>query len=377
MKSNTLLRLFFMLVMLAAFIDFYKNACAELVLIRSRSGAEGQGWLFGAPQNGQSWIVTPAHVVASRETGELEPFYFIDSHGVSGESARPISGIAFTHSATADREAYDLAFARVVVGRPDGSCLSRLGLSSYGYQAAMMRTQGFNVISRFLTSSGTLPVMLARHSVDSFGGAVIDFKIVGDVAQDTMRKGMSGSIVVAEIGGQNEPMAMVLEVDTARNVLRTMRFDYIKNSFNAVSSKKNTAFSGTESLSNIPYSVLYTSYVPGNGDHGTASLQQADGCWKALPLEGKKTADIVIAINEHGKTIDKIIIAQAPWCGSGSVQFWVDQRVNENENWEYATMCRAVDHNSTGCRIGLSSPRQLRLRFNARDSISIHGILLQ
>lgn len=377
MKSSAVFCLFFVLQIVVLFGNACQIVFAEPVLIRSRSGLEGQGWLFGDPQNGQSWIVTPAHVVASPETGELEPFYFIDSQGVAGESSKPIPGVTYTRSATADREAYDLAFARVVVGRPDGLCRSRLGLPSYGYQAAMMRVQGFNVITLLQSSLGTLPVVLAHHSVDSFGGAVIDFKLVGDFAQNPMRKGISGSVVVAEIGGQNEPVAMILRIDTTTNRLRTLRFDYIKESFNSVRSKSPTSSLGTQSLNDIPYSILYASYAPEDGDHGTASLQQTDGCWRALPLKEKKTADIVVAINEQEKIINKIIVIQAPWCGSGSVHFWVDQRVDENANWEYATACRSEELNSVVCRIGLTSPRQIRLRFDATNSISIHGIRLQ
>ena len=53
-------------------------AKAESILIRTKSGVEGQGWLFGAQTGEKCWIVVPVHVVASPESGKLEPFYFFD-----------------------------------------------------------------------------------------------------------------------------------------------------------------------------------------------------------------------------------------------------------------------------------------------------------
>jgi hypothetical protein len=136
-------------VLFAAVLAAISPAMAEPVLIRSRSGMEGQGWLFGAPQDGKSWIVAPAHVIASPETGKLEPFFFVDAFGVAGESAEPISGAPALSETVADREARDLAFARVLVGREDGTCRSRLGMSTVAYNSAMLKVSDFKIVSCF------------------------------------------------------------------------------------------------------------------------------------------------------------------------------------------------------------------------------------
>lgn len=376
MTSTTSSILASIFVILSFFASFCHTAFAEPVLIQSRSGQVGHGWLFGAPQDGQCWVAAPAHVVASPETGELLPFYFVDSRGVSGECEKPFFQDTANSTSLADAEGRDLSFARVAIGRADGECRSRLGLPSLGYQSAMLKANGFVAVSQFQTSAGGLPLTLHRRSVDSFGGAVVDFKPSGNVPQGSLRKGISGSPVVTEIGGQTVPVAMILRINPDTGVLRTLRFDYIKEQFNKIRTQRVDGNPTPIHMEGIPYRILQTSYIPASGDLGALSLLQENGCWAAKAPEGKKTAELVIAID--GQTRIKILeLLRTPSCGSTPLHVWVDQRVQENATWEYVTAYKSNSPESASFRIELSPPRQIRLRFEAKEPISIQGIRLQ
>ncbi|MCJ2164679.1 MULTISPECIES: hypothetical protein [unclassified Pseudodesulfovibrio] len=243
-----------------------------------------------------------------------------------------------------------------------------------GYQAAMLKAQGFLIVSMFQTSAGGLPLTLARHSVDSFGGAVIDFKPVGTLPGGAFRKGISGSPVVTEIHGQIIPVAMVLRINPDTGVLRTLRFDYIKEQFNRIKAKEEGSPIAQTTSEGIPYRIEYTSYAPIDGDLGASTLQQT-GCWGAMANEGKKTVELILSVNKPGM-IDSIEIQQSETCGSGPLHFWLDQRVNDKGNWEYVRAYEQKEKTNSSHRIGLAAPRQLRIRFDARNPVFIQGIRL-
>lgn len=355
---------------------FIQTAHAESVLVRSRSGDTGQGWLFGSPTNGQCWIAVPAHVIMSPETGRLESFHYTDMQGVSGETGIPASGGAGSRDSAADNESQDLAFAPVVAGRQAGACKSRLGVPTLKYQTIMRTAQTFNVLHMHPTSYRTFPTQLAAGAVDQYGGAVIEFSVGKDTASEFLRKGISGATIAATDSGVSVPVAMILRIKNETGTLRAMRYDYIKDRFASAETPREATVHTAPTGRGIPYRIISMLNVPSAGDTGATGLQSGSGCWRSEAVPDARTVDLTILAATAGQRIESIKVVTAP-CGNAPLRYWVDQRLREDTPWEYVTACEQAANSSTDCRISLSGPRQLRLRFDARTPVAISEIRLQ
>ncbi len=124
---------------------------------------------------------------------------------------------------------------------------------------------------------------LLKSSVDSLGGSVIDLKPGAGVDEAFMRKGLSGAIVVTDIGGAATPVAMVIKVNTQTNTLRSMRFDYIKARFAEIWAQEEPRAETGGTVGFVPYRIISTSHYPLGGDLGVMGLQGNRGAG-VLPL---------------------------------------------------------------------------------------------
>lgn len=357
-------------------------AQAESVLIRTRAGGEGQGWLFGAHAGEKCWIAVPAHVVMSPETGALEPFYFFDNSGKTGESAMPFSAAPEAQQTTADREAQDLAFARVRLGRNDGACHSRLGLPGYAYQGILGKREGFAVASMLRTSAGTFGVTLERKSIDSHGGAVIEFAVEKTDAEKFLRKGLSGATVSATDGGKIQPVAMVLKIQEDQTTLRALRYDYIKTRFDTIKLPEEPEYRNSADDGTLAFTMMQASYLPLSGDKGVSSLKEESGCWKAAALGGQRTVELIIGVSGSISKVETLEVLQSEACSGTPVKLWIDQRSSSAGSWAYVTEGVSTPSTSppgasTPIRINLSGPRELRLRFDASRPVAISSLRLR
>ncbi len=353
-------------------------AHAESILIRTKSGVEGQGWLFGAHAGEKCWIAVPAHVVTSPETGSLTPFYFFDSRDNTGESAMPVAAVSDMQSSVVSREASDLAFARVLEGRSDGQCRSRLGLPLYTYQAILGKRDGFSVSSMHKTSFGTFDVTLDRKSVDSHGGATIDF-VVEDVPTNKqfLRKGLSGATVATVENGKVQPVAMVIRVLEDDRTLRALRYDYIKDLFFSLRWPDDPAYRQGADDGSLDYKVVHAKYLPLAGDAGVDSLKSDAGCWKASAHGGQRMVELVIEVRDANARIETLHIHQSEQCNGQPVKYLLDQRSSSRDAWVHITSGISQYGDEASCRIALSGPRQFRIRMEATQPITLSGLRLR
>lgn len=365
---------FFFSIMYLFFSDCH--ALAEHIFIQLKNGSEGHGWLFGAYEGEQCWIAVPAHVVASPETGKLEPFIFFDSSGNSGESGIPVNVSGTKHNSVAERESSDLAFARVLAGRSDGQCHSRLGLFSYAYQTMLTQTSGFTGFSMLKTSKGTFDVTLDRRSVDSLGGVVLEFKINGQQAK-ALRRGLSGTTIMSNYKGMMQPVAMALRVDENNGLLRCLRYDYIKKLFNNLKLADDISFDRKQSSGYIDYKIVQAKYKPSVGDSGLSSLKSESGCWRATAQDNQNLVELVIAVPKDAVQVKTLEINQNNSCYGDPVKYWVEYRNSSNEAWVYAAKGASKHGGTDQHYIGLSCPKEFRITFDASNPIVLSGIRLR
>jgi len=353
-------------------------AKAEIVSIHAKSGEVGHGWLFGSTgaAPGACWIAAPAHVVAAPETAELQAFTFTDRNGVNGESEVPLPGGPSSGQTLADREAADLSFARVANGRKDGSCLSRLGVPTYLYQNLMTSAAVLTATSLLKTSLGEFGVSITRGAVDALGGSVLDFRPVaaGDVT--FLQKGLSGATVTTQRSGDLVPFAMILRVDPKQNTMRGLRFDYIRERFEAVEREAVGSHpAGQNADRGTVYRILNFA-VGAGGKDGPSRLLSPGACWRASAPEGSERIELQIEIADPSLRIETLQLAQNEDCTSGPLTYFVEQRVSEASDWVFAGKCRS-DLENKPCRIGLQAPRQFRIRIDASRPIAVSGLQLR
>ena len=345
---------------------------AETVYIESKSGSLGSGWLFGSIKDGKCWIVTPAHVVTSKETGALEPFKYYDGSDVTGQSATPFRLAADQKPTTrADKEANDLAFARVRSGRPDGSCTSRLGLPSHAYQYMLQKQKGFYVGYRFKTSSGTFGVNQTHRGVDAYGGAALDFTATDQLSTSLLRQGLSGSAVLAEFDGKVQPVALVTSLDQKNGIIKALRFDLIKEKFAKGPLPGDLPLRSNAQDGYIDFDIVRASYLPIEGDTGPESLQENNSCWRAAARGGERTVELVLAVRKREINASAIEIMQSDACGGTAVKFWIDQHTTGESEWQHVASGITENSGNVSIRVNGAGMREYRIKFQAAKPVHI------
>ncbi|MDD4702403.1 MAG: hypothetical protein PHI96_09300 [Desulfovibrio sp.] len=343
--------------------------------IQSKSGVRGLGWLFGAHDKGKCWIVTPAHVIASPETGELEPFYFFDGNDNTGQSALPFRIQSKAEQANrVEREAEDLAFARILSGRADGTCLSRLGLPGYAYKSILQNQEGFSIVNMFKTSYSSFAVTLARRGVDIYGGALLEFSTNDPKASPLLRQGLSGATVMADTRDNMRPVALVLRIDADKKTITALKYDYIKNLFDKGQWPALAAIRhGASEDDMLDFEIIRANYMPVPGDDGPDSLRSEAGCWKALAKGGQRTVELVFAVKGVHTKVEAVEVMMSDACGGVPVKFWLDQRPADNESWQHITGGTSSRDGSIR-RVGLSGMREYRLTFDASKPVHLSRV---
>ena len=366
------------ILVIAALVLCMNTAYAETVYIESKSGSVGSGWLFGSIKDGKCWIVAPAHVVMSKETGALEPFKFYDGTDVTGQSATPfrLASGPKTNS-RADKDADDLAFARVRSGKADGACTSRLGLPGHAYQYLLQKQNGFFIGYRFKTSSGTFGVNQIHRGVDAYGGAALDFTAADQSSVALLRQGLSGSTVLAEYDGKVQPVALVIKLDQKNDTIRALRFDVIKEKFDKGPLPDDLSLRRNADDGYVDFDLVRASYLPISGDFGPESLQESNGCWRAAAKGGERTVELVLAVRKRETDASAIDIMQSAACGGGPVKFWIDQRATTESEWQYATSGITVKSGNVSNRVNGAGMREYRIKFQADKPVHIAKIRMR
>ena len=365
-------------ILVVAVLVLFKNAAhAETVYIESKSGSVGSGWLFGSMKDGKCWIVTPAHVVKSKETDALEPFRYYDDTDVTGQSATPFR-LASDKKPTsrADNDADDLVFARVRSGRADGSCTSRLGLRDHAYQYMLQKQKGFYIEYRFKTSSGTFGVTQFHRGVDAYGGAALDFK-ADQLSTSLLHQGLSGSTVLAEFDGKVQPVALVIKLDEKSYTIKALRFDVIKEKFDKGPLPDDLSLRRNAEDGYVDFDLVPASYLPMTDDSGPESLQENNGCWRAAAKGGERTVELVLAVRKPGTDASAIDIMQSAACGGKPVKFWIDQRATTESEWQYATSGITVESGNVSNRVNGAGMREYRIKFQADKPVHIAKIRMR
>ncbi|MDY0259931.1 MAG: hypothetical protein RBR41_09740 [Desulfovibrio sp.] len=352
-------------------------AWAETVHIQARSGEVGHGWLFGSMIDGACWIVTPAHVVASPETGELEPFYFYDGTEATGQSAKPfrlVTGKAVT--AKAEKEADDLAFARVQTGRTDGACTSRLGLQDYAYKNLLQRQSGFYIANMFKTSSGTFNVTLSRKGVDAYGGALLEFFSDDPRSEPFMHQGLSGATVMADFGNKIQPVAMVVSISADKKRITALRYDFIKKRFEKGPLPEDVSVRKDADDGDFDFKIIEAKYMPMPGDKGPDSLRGKNGCWKAAAKGGQRTVELIFAVKNSNATVSSIEVFQSNDCQTAPAKFWIDQRSPGAEEWQFVAAGSSTSE-GVKCTVNSKGVREFRLKFMADKPVGVARLRLR
>ena len=365
-------------LVVVALVLIEPSSHAETVYIESKSGSVGSGWLFGSIKDGKCWIVTPAHVVTSKETGTLEPFFFFDGTGATGQSATPFRLASEQKgNSRADKQADDLAFARVRSGRADGSCASRLGLPGHAYQYMLQKQTGFYVGYRFKTSSGTFSVTQIHRGVDAYGGAALDFSAADQSSASLLRQGLSGSTVLAEYDGKVQPVALVTELHQERGIIKALRFDFIKERFDNGPLPDDLSARRNAEDGYVDFDVVRASYLPITGDSGPTSLQENNGCWSGAARGGERTVELLLVVRKRGINVTAIEIDQSAACGGTPAKFWIDQRATAESEWQYAASGITVSSGKVSSRVNGAQMREYRIKFQADKPVRIAKIRMR
>jgi hypothetical protein len=373
-------RFFPFMLALGLILTVVAPARSETVFVRSRGGEIGRGWLFGSAgvNPGDCWIVVPAHVVRSPETKALEPFFFSDTNGKSGESGDPISAGVENPATTAERDASDLAFARVSSGRRDGQCLSRLGVPTFVYGNLATANPRLTVLSTLTTSYGAFEAVIKSGAVDQFGGAVLDFGITHEEDSSYLKKMLSGATIIAERAGQPIPFAMVIRVTEDQHGMRGLRFDYIRERFTAIEAADAARHRGIRaSTEGVPYRVLDYKAIDVTGSEGPSVLTRGGGCWRAAPSGGRRDVELSIELSDKLDRVESLALLQTEACNSGTHSFWIERRNDDRADWDYLGRCESRLTDSPACRIGITGPGQIRLRIEAKGPIAVSALILR
>lgn len=337
-------------------------AGADPVIIRTPQGQHGQGWLFGAPQDGACWLAMPNHILGERQAATVT---FSDGHGVGGE-AGPALDIAESPEALAATGGHpDLAFAPVTTA--GHLCLSGLGLPAYAYAATLPRHPILQVSDLLATSARYFDVAIKQVKVDAEGGLMIGVWPVEERSVANMSKGISGAVATVSHSTGRKPFAMILRADQVRGIALAMRFDAIKAAFAPIRRSWSRAAREHEVAANgTGYEILgFKAIVRGN-DPGPSVLQRDEGCWRVAAPGGSPTVDLTIANSSAFDRIEAMEVSAGQDCVPAAQTYYLEHRSEPDAPWVYLGQCHvksATGTYATSCRVGVSGKQQFRLRF--------------
>ena len=324
-------------------------ALAEPVLITSKAGAKGQGWLFGSPRDASCWIAVPRHVVETHKGGPLADFQWRDAKGREGSGVSPYEPMV----------GLDLAFAKAS-GRLDGACLSRLGGDDLSFVVARQPTVE-------AISMETTHVEPRRMQLRDFNGDYVRFAPANDEARREMKPGLSGSPLVLRTGGEapDRPVGLVANVDPSQDFGHAVRFDTIKRLF--LTSSKDQIETLPADPDNEFTLVNSTGVSRDQSSSAEASITDS-GCWIAAPPAGARSFSIEIAPHNPGASFSGVALVFDQTCAS--VPDGIVLEKIQGENWTTLSGCR-LSASRAHCVAAGQSIDRLRLTIIRRDGAEV------
>lgn len=335
---------------------------ADPVLIQTRGGAQGQGWLFGAPVDGECWLALPEHVARGHEAAGVS---FATTMGQSGETG-PLIPIASNDDALAATGGQtDLAFAAVTT--TGMACYSSIGLPEYTYQSQLARNPILQVTDHLSTSRRPFDVAIRQIRVDDVGGRVIALWPVRSEDERSMSKGISGAVATLARANSIMPFAMIFRVRDDKQMAISLRFDAIRAAFGPIRTQWQRTKRAQEIGQNgLGYDVVGFEGFPLSGSSGPGSLRTSEGCWQAAAKGGAQTVDLVIETRSRFDHVQSMALEASPDCAPAPAMAYVEYRKDDQDSWTYHGACavRTLDAPETQpCPVNKTGQLQLRLRF--------------
>lgn len=317
------------------------SVAAEPVAIVSSTRANGFGWLFGSPNDGECWIATPLHVIELTRGGEPGPFVWRSQSGIEGTGEAPI----------APEATLDLAFARAS-GIEPGKCLSRLGVADLS--SALGRYPVAEAVSPLKTQ-----VRPRRLQLRDFDADVIRIEPVDGAARKAFQSGISGSPLL-EVEGEGRdprPLGLILSVDPKTNQGAALRFDTIRRVFLTLQGSADRRHQPSASLN---YKIVNSTAISPDPAASSAALA-AGGCWSAAPPAGERSFRFEIVA---AREFQELTIVVDPRCGSAADAVVIEAPTSSS--WYAIAQC-TFDGTTTACVRQLTLTARARLTVIRRD----------
>lgn len=339
---------------------------AEAVFVDAGFGEVGNAWLFGSRRDQTCWLALPWHVLAPMGVDDAAPFFFKDQSGQIGEAGAPIRVTRSQQALLATNGNDDLAFARVTAGVPQGACNSRLGLPSGGFSVALQSTPRLALYAMQETTVVTFETRLSRMSAD--GGRGSTFLVEPTEAEDRrfLQGGLSGGTVLMDWQGSLHPAGMVLSVLEGQRAAVVLRFDRLREAFEAIESQQATdAPASDQSQGGEPrgsIAVVGVRGVVAADSTPLSGIVAQGGCWRAGPPDGERAVEIVLAVT--GLTASEarsLHLVVDPACGAPST-YVVEARQPSGDWVTISTACLSGTNDSPPCPLPRKEQLTLRLR---------------
>ncbi|NUB46601.1 hypothetical protein GEU84_019595 [Fertoebacter nigrum] len=343
-------------------------ARAEVVFVNAAFEEVGNGWLFGSRNDSSCWIALPWHVVGTMDTTTAPAFAFRDQSGRSGETAQPIRVSAVPGALQAAGMVDDLAFARVVAGRAEGDCNSRLGLPGQSYVDALARSRALNVIHVQEGATVTFAVDRFRSTTDEAQGSRFLVRPLNPADRTFFRGGLSGSIVFLDWEGNPLPAAMILEVRKDEGDASVLRFDLVRAAFELIEAAQNSRSpEPLDQPGQIRFEILHLLAVPLEASALLSEIAPG-GCWQVTPPPGKRVVEVVLQIKDNVQ-VSAIRLRADPACGPATA---LTIEMNRGDGWTTLNNRCMVGASASICRVGAKGP--LKLRFRAVPAQGVVGL---
>lgn len=361
--------LFRFIIIIFLFLGITQQVQAERVFIERQNGEQGQGWLFGAKDrlgDMRCWIALPAHVAGWRNGFEGQPLKacaFRTSAGRQGITRIPVSVSQSKKAQDLFGHNLDLAFASVKSGFRNGECLSRLGLSSFVYDATSRKKMNVDAVSISKKRFDLFQMSLKRGGLGTVNHMQIFEPVFPDDKAIYLKGGLSGSIVTFDYLGHTHPFAMITSVNPANSTAGGIRFDAIAKAFVHLRAQINTEESRTENFQqgSLPYRIVQYEGKLDSSHAAQEVLSQPETCWKMVPSGGQKMVRLYIE-PERYTPISSIVFLRDPSCGANAIQIGVDVSYDKGVSWVRLADCPLISGAiESRCDLYLSQATSLRI----------------
>jgi hypothetical protein len=338
-------------------------ARSETVFVDASFSEIGNGWLFGSRRDQSCWLALPWHVIAAMDARTAPPFAFTNQRGQVGETAEPIRVSQNAAALEAAGGNDDLAFARVTAGFAPEGCVSRLGLPGAGFAQALDSSARMHFSAMQERTTIGFQGELLRATTDADRGSTFLVRPANDSDRAFLQGGLSGGIVLMEWQGRLHPAGMVLSVLENQSAAVALRFDKLRQAFEAVEAGADTPL-GPELDEIAKIDVIGVRGIIGGGSDllSTITNTGGEGCWRAAPAAGARAVEITLAVTDlvPGKRYALHLVAD-PVCGPP--ESFVIERREASGGWTTVSgACPSGPEGTGPCRLPPLRSMELRLR---------------